>query len=126
LGEARRPAAKLREILGRGRNIGQAARREGFLEDHELIRIGVRQRMQQHGISRGEDGNVRSNCKRQREHRDDAEPGTLQKLPECELKILRHIFYRREFNYVPELASLYKSLFQAQGSLTPSAVRHYS
>jgi hypothetical protein len=61
-------------------------------EDHEAIRLGVRQRAQQKGIRYGENRRVRANAERQRQDGDQAKSGAFRQHARREPEILQHAF----------------------------------
>jgi hypothetical protein len=54
-----------------------------------LLRISYRKHLEQQRIHDGEDGRIRPNAKREREHRNRGEPRAFVQLPERVSKVLK-------------------------------------
>src|SRR6476660_8691871 len=62
-------------------------------QDHQLVRIAVRQRRKQHGVDYAEDRRVCADSQRQREDNDHTENGPLAKIAKSVAYILKKIFH---------------------------------
>ena len=73
--------------ISRGhREFGLARAR--FKHTYQLLRVAVGQRFEQHPIHDAEDGRVRPDAQREREHSHDGEAGVLQQYADSVTKIL--------------------------------------
>jgi hypothetical protein len=61
---------------------------------NELRRISHRQRAEHHGVNEAEDGGVRADAERERQHRHGRKSRTLCERPQPEAKILKESFHR--------------------------------
>ena len=59
----------------------------GIAHHDQLLRILHRQHLQQKSVHDGENGGIRADAKRQRNHRDRSKAGALAQLPHCENEI---------------------------------------
>ncbi len=86
IGEGTAFAAPIEEIRVRHRALRELRR---GLEDHQQpVRIGIRQRLQKHAVHHAENGRVRPDAQRQRQHRDGGEAGVLAQRAESVAKVL--------------------------------------
>ena len=64
------------ERVGHRQLVELRERRRGVAEDHQPLRVGKRQRAQQHRVDDGEDGDVRPHAGRQSHQSEEREPRT--------------------------------------------------
>jgi hypothetical protein len=62
---------------------------KGFKYDHQAIRIGERQRLQQRVVDHAKDGCVGANAQRQGQHRDDREARVSHQVPQTVTRVLK-------------------------------------
>ena len=90
-GDARRRLALGFDFNERGAaNEGAGAARPVCAQLHQLAGFGIGQRPEQDGIDHAEDGGVRADAQREREHGDRGEAGILQQQTEGVAKIVKH------------------------------------
>ena len=80
----------------------ERGRRIGLLHGHQPVRLGVRQRPQQHGVHEAEDGRVRADPDPQREDDDEAEARAPQQAPRRVPHVAENRFEHGKPRLVPE------------------------
>jgi hypothetical protein len=65
----------------RHRDVVARRRRRRLVDEHQPLRLPKRQRLEQHTVDDREDGAVRADPQRQRQHRHDRKPRPLQQRP---------------------------------------------
>ena len=110
--------AKVVEV--RIRNAGPPAIRVDFEDGHDAVRIGVRQRAQQHAVYNAEDCRGRSNGQRERKDHDCGSTRVFPELAETIAAIGEH---RAEPIAYPFLTNLFFHLFDAAEFDLCSALR---
>ena len=80
----------------------ERGRRIGLLHGHQPVRLGVRQRPQQHGVHEAEDGPVRADPDPQREDDDEAEARAPQQAPRRVPHVAENRFEHGKPRLVPE------------------------
>ena len=90
------------KILRRGDpELLEALVREPRRQIHELIRLRIPERAQDHGVDHGEDGRIRANSKGEGQDRDDGEGGRPNEVAGGGAKVLAegiegHVVIRRQ------------------------------
>jgi hypothetical protein len=77
------------EVIGKGNGYFRL-RRGRLVKDDEPVRLGIRQRPQQHRVDYAKDGGIRADTEPERDDRDEGEARRLQQCAQCKFKITDH------------------------------------
>ena len=87
IGEGPAFAAPIEEVRVRDRGIVELLGR--LVDRHQPVGVGIRERPQQDAVHHAENGRIRADTQRQRQHRDGGEAGVFPQCPESVAQVLR-------------------------------------